>query len=55
MLIEAGQEYEAILVATDPLPSLQSRELYAHMTWDAACARRNIDYELEEEMVQIVR
>jgi hypothetical protein len=55
MIIEACREYECILISTNPLPSLEWKDVTAHLVWDAACTRRERNCELDEDMKQIVR
>lgn len=55
MLIEACQEYEAIVVTTDPLPSSEMKELYGRQVWAAVCTRRKETYGLDDEMLKVVR
>jgi hypothetical protein len=54
MLVEACQEYEAIIVTTDPLPSLENKVLHSHTAWDNICNRRGLKFDLHRDMMSVV-
>jgi hypothetical protein len=54
MLLDACQEYEAIIVATDPLPSLENKVSHSQLAWDKVCTRRELKVDLDEDMITVV-
>jgi hypothetical protein len=55
MLNRACHHFEALVVTKHAVQTPEDRDAMAGSVWDAECARRGFDYELDDDMTRIVR